>query len=220
MLSARLELAAIAATSRLSRHRVLTHKIAFDPPGLGSTTCDRITSSTECHIEKHIKPFEKDRDASKLGECVLDDSEEDCSDGCCCFTEKNSEEECRRYQLDNYTLTALVESGNEEYQHFQNATGHWVRRLGRKVCPALVAQCACGAIPGGLAASRCRGSRDNTLEARPKSPNIAPTASDPTHGLSQPDGLFLLAQINSELYTRRNREKLVRRVSQTTAALH
>ena len=138
VLSARLELAAIAATSRLSRHRVFTPTIAFDPPGLGSTTCDRITSSTECHIEKHAEPHEKERDASKIGECVLDDSEEDCSDGCCCFTEKNSEEECRRYQLDNYTLTALVESGNEEYQHFQNATGHWVRRLGRKVCPALV----------------------------------------------------------------------------------
>ena len=144
VLSARLELAAIAATSRLSRHRVLTHKIAFDPPGLGSTTCDRITSSTECHIEKHIKPFEKDRDASKLGECVLDDSEEECSEGCCCFTLKDSEEECRGYQLDNYTLTALVESGNEEYQHLQNATGHWVRRLGRKVCALRSWHSSCG----------------------------------------------------------------------------
>ena len=137
VLSARLELAAIAATSRLSRHRVFTPTIAFDPPGLGSTTCDRITSSTECHIEKHAEPHEKERNASKIGECVLDDSEEECSDGCCCFT-KGTKEECRGYQLDNYTLTALVESGNEEYQHFQNATGHWVRRLGRKVCPALV----------------------------------------------------------------------------------
>ena len=137
VLSARLELTATAATSRLSRHRVFTPTIAFDPPGLGSTTCDRITSSTKCHIEKHAEPHEKERDASKIGECVLDDSEEECSDGCCCFT-KGTKEECRGYQLDNYTLTALVESGNEEYQHFQNATGHWVRRLGRKVCPALV----------------------------------------------------------------------------------
>ena len=129
----------------------------FDPSGLASTICDRTTSSTICHNETHITPHEKDPNASKIGECVLDDSQKKCSDGCCCFTiQGTSKEECREYQLDNYTLTALVESGNEEYQHFQNATGHWVRRLGRKVCPALVAQCACGAIPGGLAASRCR----------------------------------------------------------------
>ena len=70
-----------------------------------------------------------------IGECVLDnygvEEEDECSDGCCCFTESNGEEECRAYQLDNYTLTALVESGDEEYQHFQNATGHWVRRHGQ-----------------------------------------------------------------------------------------
>jgi hypothetical protein len=128
----------------LSRRRVLTHHRAFDPPGLGSTSCDRITSSKVCHIEKHIKPHEKKADASLLGTCVKDnygeEDEDECSDGCCCFTENvgRSEEECRPYQLDNYTLTALVESGDEEYQHFQNATGHWVRRL-VKVCPALAA---------------------------------------------------------------------------------
>lgn len=86
-----------------------------------------------CHIEKHVEPHEKDPDASLIGSCVLDnygvEDEDECSDGCCCFTETmhpHSTEECRRYQLDNFTLTALVESGDEEYQHLQNSTGHWV----------------------------------------------------------------------------------------------
>ena len=137
----------------LSRRRVLTHHRAFDPPGLGSTSCDRITSSKVCHIEKHIKPHEKKADASLLGTCVKDnygeEDEDECSDGCCCFTENvgRSEEECRRYQLDNYTLTALVDTGNEEYQHFRNATGHWVRRL-VTVCPELSQQSVLVAILG------------------------------------------------------------------------
>ena len=108
-------------------------------------SCDRITSSTVCHIEKHVVPHEKDADLSLVGTCVLDnygvEDEEQCSDGCCCFTYDigRSEEECRRYPLDDYTLTALVDSGDEEYQHLQNATGHWVRRL-VKVCPELSQQ--------------------------------------------------------------------------------
>ena len=89
--------------------------------GLGMTTCDRITSTTVCHNETH--------DPEQLGKCVFDDE-----DGECCFTQKYPgregyrKEKCRYYNLDNYTLTALVESGNEEYQHFQNATGHWETR--------------------------------------------------------------------------------------------
>ena len=83
-----------------------------------------------CHIEKHVEPHEKDPDASLIGSCVLDnygvEDEDECSDGCCCFTKNDGSEKCRRYQLDNFTLTALVESGDEEYQHLQNSTGHWV----------------------------------------------------------------------------------------------
>ena len=107
----------------------------FNPPGLITTSCDRITSSTVCHNETFTTPHEKDPDASLIGECVLDnygvEEEDKCSDGCCCFTKSKGKEKCRAYQLDNYTLTALVESGDEEYQHFQNATGHWVRRHGQ-----------------------------------------------------------------------------------------
>ena len=98
-------------------------------------------------------PHEKDADASKVGTCVLDnygnEDEDECSDGCCCFTSDvgKSEETCRLYLLDNYTLTALVDTGNEEYQHFRNATGHWVRRL-VKVCPELSQQSVLVAILG------------------------------------------------------------------------
>ena len=106
--------------------------LRFDPPGLASTTCDRITSSTTCHNETHTTPHGKDSDASKIGECVLDDSKKECSDGCCCVTSGDGDSEnCHDYNLDNYTLDALVESGDEEYQHFQNDTGHWVRRHGQ-----------------------------------------------------------------------------------------
>ena len=110
----------------------------FSPPGLGNTTCDRITSSSVCHIEKHVEPHEKDSNASLVGKCVYDNygvyNDDECSDGCCCFTKNDGSEECRRYQLENFTLTALVESGNEEYQHLKNSTGHWVRRFLIKKC--------------------------------------------------------------------------------------
>ena len=88
------------------------------------------------------------------------------------------EEKCREYQLDNYTLTALVESGNEEYQHFQNATGHWVRRLGRKVCPALV-----GVLVAILGQRRRPRRVDATTLWKPGQslPIFVSTASDPPH---------------------------------------
>ena len=94
------------------------------------------------------------------------------------------EEKCREYQLDNYTLTALVESGNVEYQHFQNATGHWVRRLGRKVCALRSWHSVRVAILGQRRRPRpeyrCREDLGTTLSgAWPKSPNCFHTASDP-----------------------------------------
>ena len=116
--------------------------LRFDPPGLASTTCDRITSSTTCHNETHRTPHGKDSDASKIGECVLDDSKKECSDGCCCVTSGDGDSEnCHDYNLDNYTLDALVESGDEEYQHFRNDTGHWVRRHVVKVPCARSSPC-------------------------------------------------------------------------------
>ena len=79
--------------------------LRFDPPGLASTTCDRITSSTTCHNETHTTPHGKDSDASKIGECVLDDSKKECSDGCCCVTSGDGDSEnCHDYNLDNYSL--------------------------------------------------------------------------------------------------------------------
>ena len=108
-----------------------SHRHRFDPIGLGITSCDRVTSTEVCHNETHIPEWHP---LYIEDQCVFDDE-----DGECCFTQKNNgregyrEEKCRYYDLDNYTLTALVESGDEEYQHFQNATGHWVRRLSK--CP-------------------------------------------------------------------------------------
>ena len=99
-------------------------KIAFDPTGLAGTSCDRIQSTTVCHIERHAQS-----PLGKIGACVVD-----LEDDGCCFTEKDPSrknyrvEKCPIYNLDNFTLDALVEGGDEEYQHFQNATGHWVRR--------------------------------------------------------------------------------------------
>ena len=74
-----------------------------------------------------------------INKCVADKKsswlatrENECSDGCCCVTSEDGDsEKCHDYNLDNYTLDALVESGDGEYQHFQNDTGHWVRRHGQ-----------------------------------------------------------------------------------------
>ena len=77
---------------------------------------------------------------SLIGACVLDnygeEDEDKCSDDCCCFTRVSKgvlHEKCRAYRLDNYTLIALMESGDEKYQHLQNETGHWVRRHSTRV---------------------------------------------------------------------------------------
>ena len=44
----------------------------------------------------------------------------------CCWDLQDGTTKCKRYNLDRDTLDALVRSGDEEYQHLQNATGHWV----------------------------------------------------------------------------------------------
>eukprot|EP00964_Phaeocystis_antarctica_P056817 scaffold33566_cov46-Phaeocystis_antarctica.AAC.2 len=45
-----------------------------------------------------------------------------------CWTRPDGTTKCRDYNLDNYTLDALVDSGAEEYQHLQDANGSWVTR--------------------------------------------------------------------------------------------
>ena len=49
----------------------------------------------------------------------------------CCWNLLDGSTKCELYNLDHDTLDALVESGDEEYQHLQNATGHWVRGHGQ-----------------------------------------------------------------------------------------
>ena len=46
----------------------------------------------------------------------------------CCWDLPNWTKKCESYNLDHDTLNALVKSGDEEYQHLQNATGHWTKR--------------------------------------------------------------------------------------------
>ena len=113
-----------------------------------------MTSTEVCHIETHDPDLIETPDRNAT--CVFDDE-----DGECCFTQKNPgkdgyrEEKCRYYDLDNYTLTALVESGDEEYQHFQNATGHWVRRHCQSALSARRSPCGHPGLASEASPRRC-----------------------------------------------------------------
>ena len=88
----------------------------------------------------------------------------------CCWDLSDGSTKCKSYNLDHDTLDALVESGDEEYQHLQNATGHWVRGHGQS---PLVCMC----IAGLTAALRPPATKTWPGRARePRLPRAAPLA--------------------------------------------
>lgn len=90
-------------------------------PGLASAKCD-FWNVTNNYRMSHYRTNVTNNDEN-------DDSGNVTRE--CCWILPDGSEECKLYNLDHDTLDALVESGDEEYQHLQNATGHWVRGHGQ-----------------------------------------------------------------------------------------